>query len=164
APKPAPGTLRGGVRRPAPPLPPGAPHAPPRPHPGRPPPPRPRGPAPRRRRPPPLPDPAPPPPRLHPPGAPPPRPRPPPRPPPRPAGAPVNVVRFVVSGPAPAFPGLYADLTFATNTQPGVYLDPGSYQARRYPFQGSAFAGLDVTMDFRGSNQLYGSFTILESV
>jgi hypothetical protein len=82
----------------------------------------------------------------------------------RPAGGPVNVVEFTVSGPAPAFPGLYADLFFATNTIPGNYLQPGTYQAERYPFQHTGEGGLDIGMDFRGSDNIYGSFTILDAV
>jgi hypothetical protein len=75
----------------------------------------------------------------------------------------VNVLEFTVSGPMPDFPGLYADLFFATDRIAGNYLAPGTYQAERYPFEHTGEGGLDVGMDFRGSNMLYGSFTILDA-
>src|SRR5262245_54091627 len=57
----------------------------------------------------------------------------------RPADGPVNVIRFTVSGQAPLFPALYADLFFSTHTIAGNYLEPGTYEARRYPFQPTGF-------------------------
>jgi hypothetical protein len=81
----------------------------------------------------------------------------------RPPTGPVNVVFFTVSGPPPDFPGLFADLSFATNTIPGNYLEPGFYRAERYPFQHTGEGGLSIDMDFRGCDLITGTFTILES-
>jgi hypothetical protein len=44
----------------------------------------------------------------------------------------------------------------------GTDLGPGSYQAQRFPFEANGYAGLDVSGDGRGSNQLSGTFTILD--
>jgi hypothetical protein len=82
----------------------------------------------------------------------------------KPATGPVNVIEFTVSGPMSTFPGLYADLFFATNTIAGNYLQPGTYTAERYPFQHTGEGGLDIGMDFRGADFIYGTFTILDAV
>jgi hypothetical protein len=82
----------------------------------------------------------------------------------KPATGPVNVVEFTVSGPMSTFPGLYADLFFATNTIAGNYLQPGTYTAERYPFQHTGEGGLSIGMDFRGADFIYGTFTILDAV
>jgi hypothetical protein len=82
----------------------------------------------------------------------------------RPTTGPVNVIEFTVSGPASTFPGLYADLFFATNTIPGNYLQPGTYTAERYPFQHTGEGGLNISMDFREADFYFGTFTILDAV
>lgn len=62
-----------------------------------------------------------------------------------------------------SFPTLWWRLNFAA---PGdVPLVPGTYpMATRFPFQGPAEAGLDVSGDGRGCNMLTGRFTVLEIV
>lgn len=55
-----------------------------------------------------------------------------------------------------------AILSFGTNAL-GIPIEPGVYpEARRTNFAPLGFAGLDVSFQSRGSNQVFGSFTINE--
>jgi hypothetical protein len=56
----------------------------------------------------------------------------------------------------------YATLVFGTNAL-GIPIGPGVYpEARRAAFEPLGFAGLDVSLQDRGSNEVFGSFTINE--
>ena len=60
-------------------------------------------------------------------------------------------------------PNAYATLLFGTH-ELGIPLQPGTYtDAQRAPFAEPGHAGLDVSFQHRGSNTLWGSFTILEA-
>jgi hypothetical protein len=56
----------------------------------------------------------------------------------------------------------YASVSFGTN-ELGIPIGPGVYpEARRADFAPLGFAGLDVSFQNRGANEIFGSFTINE--
>lgn len=79
-----------------------------------------------------------------------------------------HVRRSVPAGPAellfildsPLAGNQFAMLFFGTNAL-GIPIQPGVYtNARRSPFAPAGHPGLDVSFQNRGSNQVFGSFTI----
>lgn len=57
---------------------------------------------------------------------------------------------------------VFASVDFGTNAL-GIPIRPGVYpEARRSSFEPPGFAGLDISFQSRGSNQVFGSFTINE--
>jgi hypothetical protein len=72
-----------------------------------------------------------------------------------PDGSPAELLFVLSGGPNP-----FALLFFGTDAL-GIPIQPGFYpEARRADFAPPGFAGLDVALDGRGSNEVFGSFTI----
>ena len=73
----------------------------------------------------------------------------------------VDFVRFSYRDAAFPFEGHWFNLDFST-TQLGANIVPGTYvNAQRASFAAPGHPGIDVSGDGRGSNQVFGSFTVL---
>jgi hypothetical protein len=76
-----------------------------------------------------------------------------------PDGSPAELL-WVLSGGIGNGPNTFALVFFGTDAL-GIPIQPGAYpEARRADFAPPGFAGLDVSFQNRGSNQVFGSFTI----
>lgn len=76
-----------------------------------------------------------------------------------PDGSPAELL-FVLSGGTGDGSNTFALLFFGTDAL-GIPIQPGTYpEAQRADFAPPGFAGLDVSFQNRGSNQVFGSFTI----
>jgi hypothetical protein len=78
-----------------------------------------------------------------------------------PDGSP-TFLRFILSGGTGDGSNTFSTLDFST-TQLGIPIQPGTYlDAQRASFAAPGHPGLDVTFQNRGSNQVFGSFTITD--
>jgi hypothetical protein len=78
-----------------------------------------------------------------------------------PDGSPAELL-WVLSGGTGDGPNTFALVFFGTDAL-GIPIQPGTYPfARRADFAPPDFAGLDVSFQNRGSNQVFGSFTITD--
>jgi PEP-CTERM motif len=76
-----------------------------------------------------------------------------------PDGSPAELL-WVLSGGTGDGPNTFALVFFGTDAL-GIPIQPGTYpNARRADFAPPGFAGLDVSFQNRGSNEVFGSFTI----
>jgi hypothetical protein len=78
-----------------------------------------------------------------------------------PDGSPAELL-WVLSGGVGDGPNTFALVFFGTDAL-GIPIQPGTYpNARRADFAPPGFAGLDVSFQNRGSNEVFGSFTITD--
>jgi hypothetical protein len=78
-----------------------------------------------------------------------------------PGGSPAELL-WVLSGGTGNGSNTFALVFFGTDAL-GIPIQPGTYpEARRADFAPPGFAGLDVSFQNRGSNEVFGSFTITD--